>query len=170
MPAGPGPTLTGSLSRDRSIRPYRPARRLHLHTYRVATSCPSVSAASWSPWCEGGRRAADGHSRSAAPGRCGRWPWDWEAHPIQGDAAGTGRCSTRYVRPGMDSAGTYRYIVTVPPPCLNDTAEVLVNVIPAPDPGGSGQLVLCANAGTEDLFQALAGAPMVVVRGPMAVP
>ena len=61
--------------------------------------------------------------------------------------------------PGMDSAGTYRYIVTVPPPCLNDTAEVLVNVIPAPDPGGSGQLVLCANAGTEDLFQALAGAP-----------
>lgn len=61
--------------------------------------------------------------------------------------------------PGSDPAGAYRYLVAGQAPCNDDEATVLVDVVPAPDPGTNGSITLCSDAEAVDLFTLLGGAP-----------
>jgi gliding motility-associated-like protein len=61
--------------------------------------------------------------------------------------------------PSVAIAGTYLYIVEVPLPCLNDTANVQV-ILEAPvDAGADGTLTLCSDNAPADLFDQLNGDP-----------
>ncbi|MEZ4739458.1 MAG: gliding motility-associated C-terminal domain-containing protein [Flavobacteriales bacterium] len=55
--------------------------------------------------------------------------------------------------------GMYTYVLSVPPPCTNDTAFVNITIEPAVDAGENGAIVLCSNDGVVDLFQELEGTP-----------
>jgi len=63
--------------------------------------------------------------------------------------------------PAVNGSGTYTYVVSVPPPCVNDTALVLVNVVPASDAGSDGSATLCSNDPPIALFTRLGGTPDV---------
>src|SRR5690606_2846097 len=54
---------------------------------------------------------------------------------------------------------TYRYVVPGLAPCLNDTAQVTVNVNTAPVAGTNGAIVVCSDAAPVDLFTLLDGSP-----------
>ncbi|MBL7954933.1 MAG: gliding motility-associated C-terminal domain-containing protein, partial [Flavobacteriales bacterium] len=61
--------------------------------------------------------------------------------------------------PALGSSGTFRYILSVPPPCISDTALVLIEVVPASDAGEDATVASCANGAAIDLFNALNGTP-----------
>ncbi|MEZ4756400.1 MAG: PKD domain-containing protein [Flavobacteriales bacterium] len=61
--------------------------------------------------------------------------------------------------PSEALAGTYRYIVEVPLPCLNDTAEVQVGLEAPVDAGSDGSVTLCSDGAAVDLFDQLNGDP-----------
>ncbi|MGJ8591292.1 MAG: gliding motility-associated C-terminal domain-containing protein [Aquaticitalea sp.] len=63
--------------------------------------------------------------------------------------------------PLVDSAGTYTYIVTGIPPCGNATAEIIVALIPAPNAGTNGSIVLCETGFPVNLFDSLNGSPEI---------
>jgi subtilisin-like proprotein convertase family protein len=55
--------------------------------------------------------------------------------------------------------GTYTYVVTVPPPCVNDTALVAITIIQAVDAGVDGSITICSDEVAFDLFDQLGGSP-----------
>ncbi|REE24246.1 gliding motility-associated-like protein [Winogradskyella pacifica] len=61
--------------------------------------------------------------------------------------------------PNIDSGGTYTYSTTGTAPCLDDSAIVVVTVVPSPDAGSDGTLLLCSLSNTADLFDSLNGTP-----------
>jgi len=61
--------------------------------------------------------------------------------------------------PAVGSSGTYRYILSVPPPCVSDTAAVVINVVAAADPGESATVASCAVGTPIDLFSTIGGSP-----------
>ncbi|MCB0765373.1 MAG: gliding motility-associated C-terminal domain-containing protein, partial [Flavobacteriales bacterium] len=61
--------------------------------------------------------------------------------------------------PSMHPAGSYRYVIVVPTPCVNDTALVSVSVVQAVDPGTNGAATLCSNDPPLLLYGELGGAP-----------
>src|SRR5690606_31913617 len=61
--------------------------------------------------------------------------------------------------PATMSAGTYTYTISVPPPCVNASTTVTVNVQAPPDAGIDGALTLCISSPASDLFAALGGSP-----------
>ncbi len=61
--------------------------------------------------------------------------------------------------PATDAAGSYAYVIDVPPPCVGDTAMVTLSLVQPPDAGLDGSITLCANGTAIDLFAQLGGAP-----------
>ncbi len=61
--------------------------------------------------------------------------------------------------PATQASGTLRYILTVPPPCVSDTALVVVEVVTASDAGEDATVASCTNGAEIDLFNALNGTP-----------
>ncbi|MEO8589149.1 MAG: T9SS type B sorting domain-containing protein, partial [Flavobacteriales bacterium] len=61
--------------------------------------------------------------------------------------------------PSTDANGTYTYVLVVPLPCVNDTALVVVNVVPASDAGADGSATLCSDDAPIALFNMLGGTP-----------
>ena len=60
---------------------------------------------------------------------------------------------------GTALSGTYTYVVSVPLPCVNDTALMAITIVPAVDAGSDGAITLCSNSDAVDLFDQLGGAP-----------
>ncbi|MDI1316365.1 hypothetical protein, partial [Flavobacterium sp.] len=54
--------------------------------------------------------------------------------------------------PVVDASGTYTYTIVGIAPCVDATATVTVNVIEEPQAGNDGELIVCANSPSEDLF------------------
>ncbi len=61
--------------------------------------------------------------------------------------------------PATQSAGTYTYILYVPAPCTNDTADVDLIVIDPVDAGTDGNATLCSDDAPLVLFNVLGGSP-----------
>ncbi|HRH38831.1 MAG TPA: hypothetical protein PK760_10825, partial [Flavobacteriales bacterium] len=61
--------------------------------------------------------------------------------------------------PALQVAGTYTYILFVPAPCMNDTSEVLMNVVAPPDAGLDGSATMCSEDAALTLFNLLNGTP-----------
>ena len=60
---------------------------------------------------------------------------------------------------GTALSGTYAYVLSVPPPCVNDTALMAITIVPAVDAGSDGAITLCSNSSAIDLFVQLGGEP-----------
>ncbi|QQS73892.1 MAG: gliding motility-associated C-terminal domain-containing protein [Flavobacteriales bacterium] len=58
-----------------------------------------------------------------------------------------------------DATGMYTYVVIVPTPCVNDTAQVLVDVTLAVDAGIDSMITLCSSNAAIDLMSQLGGSP-----------
>jgi gliding motility-associated-like protein len=58
-----------------------------------------------------------------------------------------------------EMAGTYTYVVVVPSPCVNDTAQVQVGVTLAVDAGIDSSITLCSSNPPIDLLAQLGGSP-----------
>ncbi|HRO98026.1 MAG TPA: PKD domain-containing protein [Flavobacteriales bacterium] len=71
-----------------------------------------------------------------------------------------GTPSSSVFEPSTAMAGTYTYIVFVPAPCVNDTANVFLNVIVPVDAGEDGALTVCANDAPIDLMTVIGGTPL----------
>ncbi|WP_298221766.1 gliding motility-associated C-terminal domain-containing protein [Flavobacterium sp.] len=69
-------------------------------------------------------------------------------------ASGTG-----FFNPAVDAAGPYIYTVAGTPPCVNDTALVMVTIVTAPNAGTNGNAPLCSNIDPVDLTTYLGGTP-----------
>lgn len=63
--------------------------------------------------------------------------------------------------PSVDAAGNYVYTITGSTVCGNASATVSVTIIPGPNAGENGTLVLCTDSEPRDLFLALQGNPQV---------
>jgi hypothetical protein len=61
--------------------------------------------------------------------------------------------------PSSDPAGNYIYVLTVPLPCVGDTAFVDVSITTPPDAGISDTIVICENDPAFDMFGLLGGTP-----------
>jgi gliding motility-associated-like protein len=61
--------------------------------------------------------------------------------------------------PVTNAPGTYTYVVAVPLPCLNDTAQVQVAVVAPVDAGLDASIERCSNDDAFDLFGQLGGTP-----------
>ncbi|MBL7952808.1 MAG: gliding motility-associated C-terminal domain-containing protein [Flavobacteriales bacterium] len=61
--------------------------------------------------------------------------------------------------PSAQYAGTLTYLLTVPPPCVNDTSLVVVTIVQASDAGEDATTASCADGGAIDLFATLNGEP-----------
>ncbi|MBK9194460.1 MAG: gliding motility-associated C-terminal domain-containing protein [Flavobacteriales bacterium] len=61
--------------------------------------------------------------------------------------------------PANMSAGVYTYTIVVPPPCINVSSTVTLNVVQPPDAGADGALTLCISSPAAALFAALGGSP-----------
>src|SRR5690606_19552629 len=61
--------------------------------------------------------------------------------------------------PSVDPSGTYTYTVSGTDTCEDATATVIVTIIPLPDAGSNGSLVVCETGLPEDLFDSLGGTP-----------
>ena len=59
--------------------------------------------------------------------------------------------------PGTDPAGVYTYIVLGTTPCDPDQATVTMVVNPAPNAGGNGDLTVCEDVSSVDLFTGIVG-------------
>jgi gliding motility-associated-like protein len=55
--------------------------------------------------------------------------------------------------------GEYMYVVTVPPPCVNDTALVNITIVVAVDAGDDGSITVCSDESSFALFDQLGGTP-----------
>ena len=70
-----------------------------------------------------------------------------------------GQASNGSFDPGTNTSGAYTYVIAVPPPCVNDSATVIVNVVTPPDAGTDGSVTLCPNGVPIALFSELGGSP-----------
>jgi len=61
--------------------------------------------------------------------------------------------------PTIDPADTYVYTVNGIAPCPNDSAEIVVSIITAPDAGEDGTITLCNIDNAIDLFDSIGGTP-----------
>jgi len=61
--------------------------------------------------------------------------------------------------PAIDAAGTYTYTINGPASCPDDSADVIVNVIGAPNAGIDGAIALCDDNNAINLFDSLNGMP-----------
>jgi gliding motility-associated-like protein len=61
--------------------------------------------------------------------------------------------------PAFMNAGVYTYTINVPPPCVDASSTVAVDVVMPPDAGSDGSLTLCISSPASDLFGALGGTP-----------
>ncbi|MCA0350188.1 MAG: gliding motility-associated C-terminal domain-containing protein [Bacteroidetes bacterium] len=59
---------------------------------------------------------------------------------------------TGIFNPAVDVSGTYTYTIVGISPCVDDTANVIVTVIPGPEAGNNGSVSLCLNSAPQDLF------------------
>ncbi len=73
--------------------------------------------------------------------------------------APNGSVITGLFNPATQPAGQYTYILYVPAPCENDTAEVQVNLIQPVDAGTDGSATMCSNDAPLTLFNVLGGSP-----------
>ena len=69
-------------------------------------------------------------------------------------ASGTG-----FFNPVLDAVGAYVYTVAGTPPCVNDTAMVMVSVVPSANAGTDGVANLCSNLDPVNLVSYLGGTP-----------
>jgi len=85
--------------------------------------------------------------------------------PFLGDNAQTGGIWTdpngnptgANVVPLQAAIGTYTYTVAAPAPCTNSSAQVVLSVLQAIDPGVDAMLTACSTDGSIDLFPLLGG-------------
>ena len=70
-----------------------------------------------------------------------------------------GQPMTTLFDPDSSTTGLYTYLMLVPQPCVNDTAQVNVTVVVAPQAGVDGALTLCVNEPAVTLFGSLGGTP-----------
>jgi gliding motility-associated-like protein len=63
--------------------------------------------------------------------------------------------------PAIDPEGIYTYTTSSGGTCSNDSATVVVSVIPVPDAGSDGTLTLCNTVNSVDLFNNLGGSPQI---------
>ena len=63
--------------------------------------------------------------------------------------------------PSIDPEGTYTYTVFGTPPCVDDSANVVITISELADPGTDAAIQLCSNSATIDLFTSLGGSPEV---------
>ncbi|MFD1016640.1 T9SS type B sorting domain-containing protein [Winogradskyella rapida] len=61
--------------------------------------------------------------------------------------------------PLVDAEGTYTYAISGSGPCLDNSAEVTVEIISPPNAGEDGSIILCSLVNTTDLFDSLNGTP-----------
>jgi len=61
--------------------------------------------------------------------------------------------------PAAMQPGVYTYTINVPPPCVNVSSTVSVDVVAPPDAGTDGSLTLCISSPAASLFSALQGTP-----------
>lgn len=61
--------------------------------------------------------------------------------------------------PGTNPAGNYTYTVVGQAPCANAASIVVINVVPAPDPGTNGTARVCSNGPVFALLDSLGGDP-----------
>jgi len=73
--------------------------------------------------------------------------------------APNGTSVTTPLNAATTGSGSYMYVLTIPPPCVNDTAFVALTIVPTVDAGVSDSLFVCSNESVVDLFAALGGAP-----------
>lgn len=92
-----------------------------------------------------------GTGTASASGSIGGYTYEWYDNTYtsigQSTANATGLCP-----------GTYHVIGTSSIGCP-DTASIIINTVPGPDPGTNGTLTTCSISGTTDLFGQLGGAP-----------
>ncbi|MBL7981079.1 MAG: gliding motility-associated C-terminal domain-containing protein [Flavobacteriales bacterium] len=80
------------------------------------------------------------------------------------DAGGTwfapgGSTMNGIFNPANSAPGVYTYILYVPAPCQNDTAQVVMSVVAPVSAGTNGNATLCSNDSPVALFNLLNGAP-----------
>jgi gliding motility-associated-like protein len=61
--------------------------------------------------------------------------------------------------PAVMNAGMYTYTITVPPPCVDASSTVTINVVAPPDAGSDGSLTLCISSPAAALLTSLNGTP-----------
>ncbi len=61
--------------------------------------------------------------------------------------------------PATSQTGTYIYVVAGAGSCTNDTAEVVIDIVPTADAGTSGSTTVCSSGASFDLFALLGGSP-----------
>ena len=73
----------------------------------------------------------------------------------------TGTATTGTFDPAISTPGQYTYILYVPAPCQNDTAQVVMGVVAPVSAGSDGSATLCSNDASVALFNLLNGTPDV---------
>lgn len=68
---------------------------------------------------------------------------------------------TSIFNPAVDAAGVYTYTVNGALPCGNSAAAVIISITNGPEAGQDGELVLCINSATQNLFDYLQGSPII---------
>ncbi|MGB3525077.1 MAG: gliding motility-associated C-terminal domain-containing protein, partial [Flavobacteriales bacterium] len=58
-----------------------------------------------------------------------------------------------------NAPGPYTYVINVPFPCVNDTAQILVDVTPAVNAGTDSSITLCSSNAAISLIEQLGGSP-----------
>ncbi len=76
-----------------------------------------------------------------------------------GTWAGPGGIAGAMFNPASGIAGAYRYVVAGVAPCPSDTAQLVITVQPAPDPGTGGAETLCPDGAPVELSGLLGGTP-----------
>lgn len=63
--------------------------------------------------------------------------------------------------PAVDVAETYTYTINGTAPCGNASASITITITPGPEAGQDGELVLCINSASQNLFDYLNGTPVL---------
>lgn len=153
-----GGTLAGGI-----YQPADPSHPAGTYTYTVTgtTPCPSVFAT-----VQVTENQAPHAGTDAVTTQCSTNP-PFDLGAILGggpDAGGTWRNAANATVPSLFTPGTtpqgvYRYVVPGLSPCVNDTAQVTVNVNTAPMAGTNGSITVCSDDAPVDLFNQLGGSP-----------
>lgn len=63
--------------------------------------------------------------------------------------------------PSSDQGGVYSYVISGSGPCENDTTELDITLVQAPDAGGSNSVSVCSDQGAFNMIDSLLGTPDV---------